>query len=82
MEIFNKYMPQPNQLFVRKEGVKVAPQDLLNVNVGGKITEAGIRSNVSVGLQYMEAWLRGQGCVPIHNLMEDAVSVGSIHART
>ena len=49
-------------------------QDLLPFNVPGKITEGGIRSNISVGLQYMESWLRGVGCVPIHNLMEDAAT--------
>ncbi|KAG0229534.1 hypothetical protein BGW42_006425 [Actinomortierella wolfii] len=73
--IFNEHMPQPNQLHVRREDVHVTAHDLLNTNVqGGKITEAGIRANISVSLMYMEAWLRGLGCVPIHNLMEDAAT--------
>ncbi|KAF9978407.1 hypothetical protein BGZ73_002586 [Actinomortierella ambigua] len=73
--IFNEHMPQPNQLHIRREDVHVTAHDLLNTNVqGGKITEAGIRANISVSLMYMEAWLRGLGCVPIHNLMEDAAT--------
>ena len=45
---------------------------MLPYNVSGKITEAGIRGNISVGLQYMESWLRGQGCVPINNVRSRA----------
>ncbi|KAJ1659305.1 Malate synthase, glyoxysomal [Dispira simplex] len=75
LEIFNQHMPQPNQLYVRREDVHVTAADLLNPRVaGGKVTEAGIRTNLSVGLIYTEAWLRGSGCVPIHNLMEDAAT--------
>jgi len=74
-DIFNEYMPYPNQLFVRREDVKVTAADLLNTRAtGGKITETGIRGNVEVALTYMEAWLSGNGCVPIHNLMEDAAT--------
>jgi len=47
--------------------------DLLHVP-GGNITEAGLRWNIDVGLQYLESWLRGSGCVPIYNLMEDAAT--------
>ncbi len=68
-EIFNKHMPTPNQLFVRREDVKIGSNDLLNMNVPGKITEDGIRKNLSIGLGYMEAWVRGIGCVPINYLM-------------
>lgn len=74
LEIFNEHMPQPNQLFVRREDVQVTALDLLNLNFKGAITEKGIRSNIDVGLTYMESWLRGVGCVPIHNLMEDAAT--------
>lgn len=75
MEIFNQYMPGPNQLHIRREDVNVTAADLLNTkDVKGAITENGIRSNINVALQYMEAWLRGNGCVPIHNLMEDAAT--------
>ncbi|KAI1650934.1 malate synthase, glyoxysomal [Daldinia loculata] len=73
-EIFNKHMPTPNQLFRRREDVKVGRNDLLNMNVPGKITEDGIRKNLNIGLGYMEAWIRGVGCVPINYLMEDAAT--------
>jgi len=62
-----------HQLSVLREDVHVAPRDLLTVP-DGQITEAGLRTNVDVGLQYLESWLRGVGCVPIYNLMEDAAT--------
>lgn len=68
-EVFNKYMPTPNQLFRRREDVYVTANDLLNSNVPGSITEDGIRKNLNIGLSYMEGWLRGVGCVPINYLM-------------
>ncbi|KAL2758584.1 hypothetical protein ACRALDRAFT_1061745 [Sodiomyces alcalophilus JCM 7366] len=73
-EIFNKHMPTPNQFFVRREDVHIGQNDLLNMNVPGKITEEGIKKNLSIGLGYMEAWIRGVGCVPINFLMEDAAT--------
>src|SRR5882672_5481902 len=66
-------MSGPNQLGVRREAVRVAASDLLTVPEG-EITEAGLRTNVDVGIQYLESWLRGLGCVPIYNLMEDAAT--------
>ncbi|CAO3697024.1 hypothetical protein G6F70_000466 [Rhizopus microsporus] len=74
LDIFNEHMPQPNQIHVRREDVQVSSLDLLNVNFKGAITEKGIRENIQVGLAYMESWLRGTGCVPIMNLMEDAAT--------
>jgi malate synthase len=68
-EVFNKHMPTPNQLFVRREDVHITQNDLLNMNVPGTITEEGIRKNLNIGLGYMEGWLRGIGCVPINYLM-------------
>ncbi|KAI9755330.1 MAG: hypothetical protein M4579_004332 [Chaenotheca gracillima] len=73
-EVFNKHMPTPNQLFVRREDVNITGNDLLNMNVPGKITEEGIRKNLNIGLGYMEGWLKGIGCVPINYLMEDAAT--------
>jgi malate synthase len=73
-EVFNKYMPTPNQMFIRREDVKITQNDLLNMNIPGKITENGIRKNLNIGLGYMEGWLRGVGCVPINYLMEDAAT--------
>jgi len=72
-EIFDRYMPQPNQISVKREDVHITQQDLLKVPAG-EITEQGLHLNVDVGLQYLESWLRGNGCVPIYNLMEDAAT--------
>lgn len=68
-EVFNKHMPTPNQLFVRREEVHITGNDLLNMNMPGTITEEGIRKNLNIGLGYMEGWLKGIGCVPINYLM-------------
>ncbi|KAL8668545.1 MAG: hypothetical protein Q9168_006827 [Polycauliona sp. 1 TL-2023] len=73
-EVFNKHMPTPNQMFVRREDVKVSGNDLLNMNMPGTVTEEGIRKNLNIGLGYMEGWLKGIGCVPINYLMEDAAT--------
>ncbi|MBX7166659.1 MAG: malate synthase A [Pirellulales bacterium] len=73
MEIFDAKMPGPNQRNVLREDVNVDASDLLAIPPG-TITEAGLRTNVNVGLLYLEAWLRGTGCVPIYNLMEDAAT--------
>lgn len=74
LEIFNKHMPTPNQHFIRREDVTIGQNDLLNMNVPGTITEEGIKKNLNIGLGYMEAWIRGVGCVPINFLMEDAAT--------
>ena len=73
MEVFDRLMPQPNQLSVMREDVHVTPADLLQMHEG-KRTEEGLRENIRVGVQYIEAWLRGRGAVPIYNLMEDAAT--------
>jgi malate synthase len=72
-EIFDTYMPPPNQIDRKREDVHVTAADLLAIPQG-TITEAGLRTNVDVGIQYMAAWLGGNGCVPIYNLMEDAAT--------
>ncbi|PYP10925.1 MAG: malate synthase A [Gemmatimonadetes bacterium] len=72
-EVFDAAMPGPNQLHVARDDVRVTAADLLAVP-DGEITEAGLRTNVDVGIQYLESWLRGLGCVPIYNLMEDAAT--------
>jgi malate synthase len=73
-EVFNEHMPTPNQMHIRREEVHITANDLLNMNVAGKVTEEGIRKNLNIGLGYMEGWLRGVGCVPINYLMEDAAT--------
>ncbi len=72
-DIFDTHMKGKNQLGVMREDVVVTREDLLEITPGTR-TEAGLRHNVRVGVQYLEAWLRGQGCVPIYNLMEDAAT--------
>ena len=74
MDAFNAVMPQPNQIDKKRDDVKVAASDLLQFGPSEPITENGLRTNVSVGVQYLEAWLRGHGAVPIFNLMEDAAT--------
>lgn len=71
--VFDELMPTPNQIHRKRADVSVAAADLLAVPPGPK-TEAGLRQNVAVGIGYVEAWLRGQGCVPLFNLMEDAAT--------
>ncbi|HXL38430.1 MAG TPA: malate synthase A [Ktedonobacteraceae bacterium] len=73
MEEFDAVMKSPNQIYKKREDVHVTAADLLQVPTG-TITEAGLRNNISVSLQYLESWLRGSGCVPINNLMEDAAT--------
>ncbi|KAF8528038.1 malate synthase [Hysterangium stoloniferum] len=74
MDIFNEHMLGPNQYHVRREKVKVTAADLLDTNVKGKITEDGVRSNVSAALAYSAAWIAGNGCIPLNYLMEDAAT--------
>jgi malate synthase len=71
--IFDEHMPAPNQIARLQDEVVVTAADLLAVP-GGPVTAAGLRHNVDVGLRYLEAWLRGVGCVPIYHLMEDAAT--------
>jgi malate synthase len=66
-------MQAPNQISVLRDDVRVSPRDLLSVTKG-EITEGGLEVNIDVGIQYLEAWLGGNGCVPIYNLMEDAAT--------
>ncbi|HQY64586.1 MAG: malate synthase A [Myxococcales bacterium] len=73
LEVFDAHMPGRNQLDKKREDVAVSADDLLAIPPGTR-TEAGLRHNVRVGVQYIEAWLRGQGCVPLYNLMEDAAT--------
>jgi malate synthase len=73
MEVFDQHMFGPNQLFRRHKDLKITAADLLAVPEG-EITREGLHTNVAVGLRYLESWLRGNGCVPIFNLMEDAAT--------
>jgi malate synthase len=66
-------MLEANQIQNLREDVNVTAKDLLQVPTGD-ITEDGVRANIRVGIQYVEAWLQGNGCVPLYNLMEDAAT--------
>lgn len=72
-EIFNKYIPGSNQIDKIDKNINIASKDLLSVPEG-EITEKGLRTNINIGIQYLESWLRGTGCVPLYNLMEDAAT--------
>jgi malate synthase len=72
-EVFDALMPGPHQIERQRDDVHVTAANLLDVPKG-PITEGGLRTNVSVGTQYIEAWLRGTGAVPLNNLMEDAAT--------
>jgi malate synthase len=74
LDAFDAGMPHPNQIDRKREDVQVTARDLLDFQPSQPITEAGLRTNVSVGVQYLEAWLRGHGAVPLFNLMEDAAT--------
>jgi malate synthase len=72
--VFDEHMPQPNQYGRQRPDVDVSAKDLLDFRPEKPITEAGLRNNISVGIQYLGAWLGGNGCVPVFNLMEDAAT--------
>jgi malate synthase len=73
-QVFDEHMPAPNQYGRQRPDVQVAAKDLLDFKPEKPITEAGLRNNISVGIQYLGAWLAGNGCVPVYNLMEDAAT--------
>ena len=66
-------MPEANQIARKRQDVHVTAADLIKVPEGTR-SEAGLRQNLNVGIGYLEAWLRGVGCVPLYNLMEDAAT--------
>ena len=70
---FNEVMPESNQINKENSNPNITRADLLKVPEGS-ITEKGLRHNIKVGVQYLEAWLKGNGCVPLYNLMEDAAT--------
>ena len=72
-QAFDEMMPEPNQIHRKREEVHISATDLLDVPEG-EITEGGLRHNIDVAIQYMEAWLGGDGYVPIYDFMEDAAT--------
>jgi malate synthase len=84
-EIFDQYMPEANQISRKRASGErknriVKAQDLIEVPTGD-ITDEGLRWNIDVGLQYLQSWLKGSGCVPIYNLMEDAATAEICRAQ-
>ena len=79
-DIFDRHMPSPNQLHIKREDVDVG-RDALISPCGGTISRAGFDNNVEVALRYTAAWLEGLGCVPIHHLMEDAATAEIARAQ-
>ena len=73
-EVFDAHMPEPNQYARQRPDVNVTAKNLLDFQPEKPITETGLRNNISVGIQYLGAWLAGNGCVPVFNLMEDAAT--------
>ena len=73
-EIFDRHMPAANQVSRQRPDVQVTAKEVLDFKPEAPITEAGLRNNISVGIQYIGAWLAGNGCVPVYNLMEDAAT--------
>ncbi len=80
MTIFNQHIKGQNQLERMRDDVKVTAADLI-APCEGTITESGVRGNLEVAIRYMAAWLSGQGCVPIHHLMEDAATAEIARAQ-
>ena len=72
-EVFGSYLDGPNQLDRLREDVNATAEDLLALPTGER-TEEGLRLNIRVGIQYLEAWLQGRGAVPLYHLMEDAAT--------
>jgi malate synthase len=72
-QIFDEHMKTPNQIWNKREDVNVTREQLIAVPDGPR-TEKGLRHNIRVSVQYLEAWLGGSGCVPLYNLMEDAAT--------
>jgi len=79
-EVFDGHMKGPNQVGKVNGDLEITSSDLLRVPEGA-ITETGIRTNISVGVQYIDAWLGGKGAVPIRNLMEDTATAEICRAQ-
>ncbi|WP_133140541.1 malate synthase A [Legionella genomosp. 1] len=80
LEAFNAHMKTPNQIATAQKKADIRQEDLVTIPKGN-ITKKGIRNNISVGIQYITAWLTGNGCVPINNLMEDAATAEICRAQ-
>ena len=84
MDVFNTHMPSPNQISRAPDSVQVTARDLLGSpkELSGGVTLAGLKANIDVGLEYTESWLRGLGCVPLHNLVRTKTHKGKKRGGT
>jgi len=73
MDVFDAEMPSKHQIHKKRQAQRVTDEAMLAPH-SGTVTEAGVRTNIEVGIRYIAAWLCGRGAVPIHNLMEDAAT--------
>ena len=80
MAVFDAEMPGPNQIRIPRQAWRIEPAMLLRPHEG-RVTEEGLRTNISVALDYLAAWLSGRGAVPIRNLMEDAATAEICRAQ-
>jgi len=80
LAVFDRLMPQADQLDRLREDVSVSREDMLRMHQGAR-TEAGLRENIRVGVQYIEAWLGGRGVAPLHSLLEDAATAEICRAQ-
>src|SRR5689334_22215556 len=80
-QVFDQHMPAANQYGRQRPDVNVTAKDLLDFQPEKPISEAGLRNNISVGIQYLGAWLAGNGCVPVFNLMEDAATAEILRSQ-
>ena len=79
-EVFDAQMPTPNQLHILRDEVSIS-RDALIAPMVGTISRAGFINNIDICVRYLAAWLDGQGCVPIHHLMEDAATAEITRAQ-
>eukprot|EP01111_Echinosteliopsis_oligospora_P017429 TRINITY_DN7540_c0_g2_i1.p1 TRINITY_DN7540_c0_g2~~TRINITY_DN7540_c0_g2_i1.p1 ORF type:complete len:777 (+),score=228.25 TRINITY_DN7540_c0_g2_i1:2-2332(+) len=79
--VFDQHMPNKNQIDRSIPAPHISQKEMLAMPTGGSITEAGLRGNISVSIQYVENWLRGVGCVPLYNLMEDLATAEIARAQ-
>jgi malate synthase len=81
LEVFDRHMPGPHQIHCLREDVQVGAAELLDVRSDGRVTAEGLQGNIDAALRYTEAWLMGQGCVPVYNRMEDAATAELARAQ-
>ncbi len=80
-EVFDRHMPGPHQIHRQREEAQVGAVELLAVECDGRVTAEGLQGNINAALRYTEAWLMGEGCVPLYNRVEDAATAELARAQ-